>query len=91
MFEYRDPDKPDKSTTKNVVVASSPDLTVSFVDTDISRSDIAGPCLATLSNGDFLITNGIDRDSTGVGDQRDQSWFVQPGNNYVFERADKTM
>ena len=87
---YRDPDKPDRGTVKTVTVMDGTDLSVTFLNDDVSKANLAGACLTLLSTGDFLMNNGINRDSTGAGEQEFQSWFVQPGLGYTFERADKT-
>ena len=87
---FRDPDKPDESTTKIVQVLDGSDLAIVFNDTEIPKTDIAGACLAELPNGDFLLSNGIDRDNTGVGVKESQTWFVQTSQNYAMVKADKT-
>ena len=86
----RDPDKPDKSTIRNMCVLSDKALTVVFCDTDISKSNLAGACVTSLSTGNFFLSNGINRDSDGLGDKETQSWLIQPDMGYELERADKT-
>ena len=90
MMHFRDPDKPTKSTTRIVQVLEGSDLTITFNDTDISKTNLAGGCLVMLSTGDFLLNNGINRDNTGSGVKEFKSWFVQPGADYALVRADNT-
>ena len=93
-FQYnnlnRDPDKPEKASIKNVQVLSGSDLSVTYNDTEVEKSDLSGACLVQLSTGDFLLSNGIDRGGDGLGVKETQSWFVQPDLDYLLEKADKT-
>ena len=86
----RDPDKPDRSSIKNVEVLEGLGMAVTFNDTEISKTDISGACLALLSSGNFLFSNGIDRGNDGTGEKETQAWFVQPDIGYELEKADKT-
>ena len=65
-------------------------MTILFNDTEISKTDISGSCLAVLSSGNFLLTNGIDIANDGTGEKETQAWFVQPDMDYILEKADKT-
>ena len=65
-------------------------MSVTFNDTEVTKSDLSGACLVMLSTGDFLLNNGIDRGNDGLGEKEDQSLLVQPDLGYTLEKVDRT-